>query len=924
MSCDVLIITATEVESEAVLQVFKEATGEAVKPVSIDKRMYHDLGIVNGASVYLAQSQMGSGGPGASQQTVQRGIDALKPSSVIMVGIAFGINSKKQSIGDILVSQQLMLYDLQRVGRSKEGQLEIILRGDRPRASSRLLNFFQGAHLHWDKSKAKVRFGLVLSGEKLVDNIDFRDQLKAFEQEAIGGEMEGAGLYVASYDENTDWILVKAICDWADGNKKRNKSKYQQKAAHNSASFVLHVLTQASFANKEEPRPSLIREWPNVPPAPEVAERSSDGGRSSLPHQPYFFGRDKELKIIADALLPESRNWGVLIDGPGGIGKTSLAIRAGHLAPSEHFPLKIFLSAKVREMTPAGEQPLEDYLLPNFISLITELARELGEGEIARMAPNERANEVRRALTGKQALIIIDNIETFGEHERVRLYQFLSRLPGGCKAIVTSRRRSDIDARIIRLDRLLVNEALDLMNELSKNNRHLARASETERHDLYAMTNGNPLLIKWVASQMGREGSQCRTIAEACEFMKSAPKDNDPLEYIFGDLLDTFTANETAVLAALTHFTQPAKVEWIAELAGLSRPAAQTALEDLADRALLVSDEATESFFLPPLAAVFLRRKRPEAVAATGNRLTNHVYALVMENGYQKHERFPNLENDWPTIAAALPLFLQGENARLQRFCDAMFTFLYFSGHLDELTSLSQKAEEKALAAGDFQNAGWRAYQLGCSYYWRGQVSDVLICATRCEELWQKAAATRQKATAIRLRGLGHRLEKKYPAAITAFQEALALHRTQKLESKEVAGSLNDLAGAEKLSGDYAAAERDYLEALRIAKKLKHDEGVATYTGNLAELALEHKNWSAAETLAREAVSLGETISRQELIGYYCCILAQALAHQGRLQESLPYARRAVDVFTRLRSPNLGWAQDVLEECEEGMRLAEN
>jgi hypothetical protein len=46
-------------------------------------------------------------------------------------------------------------------------------------------------------------------------------------------------------------------------------------------------------------------------------------------------------------------------------------------------------------------------------------------------------------------------------------------------------------------------------------------------------------------------------VAEACEYLKNAPPENDPLEYIFGDLLDTFTPSETAVLAALTHFTSP-------------------------------------------------------------------------------------------------------------------------------------------------------------------------------------------------------------------------------------------------------------------------------------------------------------------------------------------------------------------------------
>ena len=81
----------------------------------------------------------------------------------------------------------------------------------------------------------------------------------------------------------------------------------------------------------------------------DLLKESSDESRgSTLPNQPYFFGREKELAIILDALAPESRSWGALIDGPGGIGKTSLAIRAGHLTPAEDFSLKFFLSAPSR------------------------------------------------------------------------------------------------------------------------------------------------------------------------------------------------------------------------------------------------------------------------------------------------------------------------------------------------------------------------------------------------------------------------------------------------------------------------------------------------------------------------------------------------------------------------------------------------
>ena len=250
---DVLIVTVTEEESRAVMMAFREATGNNSKPESISDRTYLNFGEINGTRVFMALSEMGSGGVGGSQEGVRKGIEALSPSAVIMVGIAFGINEQKQAIGDVLVSERLMLYDLQRVGTNKEGNIEIIPRDDRPHASPWLINQLQVANLTWDKSKAKIRFGLILSGDKLVDNIDFRGQLLMFEPETIGGDMEGAGLYVACQNSKVDWILVKAICDWADGEKAKDKDARQQLAAHNAAAFVLHALQQAPLKRDREP-----------------------------------------------------------------------------------------------------------------------------------------------------------------------------------------------------------------------------------------------------------------------------------------------------------------------------------------------------------------------------------------------------------------------------------------------------------------------------------------------------------------------------------------------------------------------------------------------------------------------------------------------------------------------------------------------
>ena len=108
-----------------------------------------------------------------------------------------------------------------------------------------------------------------------------------------------------------------------------------------------------------------------------------------------------------------------------------------------------------------------------------------------------------------------------------------------------------MDAHTVRVDQLSSDEALQLMGELAQNNLRLVREDEKARQDLYEITNGHPLLIKWVCGQLGRDGSAMHTIAESCEFIMRAPQSNNPLEYTFGDLLRTCTENEIKVLAAL-------------------------------------------------------------------------------------------------------------------------------------------------------------------------------------------------------------------------------------------------------------------------------------------------------------------------------------------------------------------------------------
>lgn len=659
---------------------------------------------------------------------------------------------------------------------------------------------------------------------------------------------------------------------------------------------------------------------PVIPPA-------LSAPHSTLPSRRPFFGRKEELAKIAGYLLPEDRSWGVVLDGPGGMGKTALALEAAHRAPAELYPLKLWITAKNRELRPEGEERLHDHKVDDFYALLNELGLALGRDDIQKARPEERPNLVHRALEGKKALLVLDNLESFTAEERHRIFELLEKLPVGCRAIATSRRRggASIPGRTLRLDKLEREAADELLAELGMNWPPVARLSQDERDRLYAETGGNPLLLTWTAGQLGRTTGRCKTLEEAVARLQEAHRrekldeKNDPLDFIFGDLVETFTADETAVLAALAHFTRSAKLEWLAPLTGLSEKAMETALDGLRDRSLLIEDELSTTWLLPPLAARFLRRAKPEAVGACGGRLADRAYVLAVENGFDNHGRFPVLEASWPQIAAALPLLLAGKNQHLQKACDALQQFLDFSGRWDERLALSLEAEAKAESAKDWNNAARRAYDAGWIYHLRGNSAQVLACAERAAARWGKGmAGARERAVAVRLRGIGHRLAEDYPAAIAACREALGLWRSLAPKSQHLAVGLNDLAVTLRKSGQYEEAESLYREALAMARSLPYPEGVAYMTGNLAELALDREYWPEAENLAREALKLSEPLGRKDLIAGGYSNLAKALARQGRGSEGLCHAERAVAIFSELRSPNLADAQKILAECRAG------
>ncbi len=236
---DVLLLTVTDPEREAVLSMMRPLPGEQEVLQGSIAQITYRFGLFGNYYVAQTESTMGSVGRAGSLATTMHAINELKPKAVLLLGIAFGVNRNKQRLCDVLVAESIFSYELQKI------QTGIIInRGRETPCGLTLSERFRTRRLGWELPCAarpvKVHQGLVLSGEKLINDKDFRDRLIEKFPSAVGGEMEGAGAYdAAERAKDTEIILIKAICDWADGSKNDRAQPYAAYAAVSLAHYVL-------------------------------------------------------------------------------------------------------------------------------------------------------------------------------------------------------------------------------------------------------------------------------------------------------------------------------------------------------------------------------------------------------------------------------------------------------------------------------------------------------------------------------------------------------------------------------------------------------------------------------------------------------------------------------------------------------------
>jgi nucleoside phosphorylase len=234
---NIVFMTVTAIERKQFFVHLKPLPNyDAIVKINGKPQTYH-IGVFGKYIVAHTQCKMGSVGRDSSQNVTNDTISEIKPSYIVMTGIAFGLKKKNKTLGDVIVSERIIPYEVARISKETTDW-----RGDSIRSGVTLFSRFENA-IEWQvkgtkrKTPYKIHPGSVLSGEKLVDRKEFVKILEDTFPKAVGGEMEGAGVSSVCDRKAKEWIVVKGICDWGEG----KGGKHQKMAAKTSTDLAHHV-----------------------------------------------------------------------------------------------------------------------------------------------------------------------------------------------------------------------------------------------------------------------------------------------------------------------------------------------------------------------------------------------------------------------------------------------------------------------------------------------------------------------------------------------------------------------------------------------------------------------------------------------------------------------------------------------------------
>jgi nucleoside phosphorylase/tetratricopeptide (TPR) repeat protein len=381
---DFLIITALPLERDAVVVRLENRRDRSVAGYSIHE------GAVGKCMVAVALADKMGNVNSATVATAL--IYALRPQSVLLVGIAAGL--RKQSarpnapdarrLGDVLVAEQIVAYEPAKMGASS-----VERRPDFHRASARLFRITR--ELRADEWNASIRIarppegsqawlpaaysGPVLSGEKVVANAAFLSEVRQICPTAIGLEMEGFGVASACHQASppVDFLLIKAVCDFADEHKADDWQPYAADVAAAFASCLISRVATMPMSADESALHISAQPGPSTPaPAAKLPLMCTIPAPASAQYD-----MQRPAGAMEDPGLPSASLEAILGPPcPGAIGEptqvTTPQCADAPPLPKPHVARSSVLPTLARELDPGGTVAVIGYSKSGKTSLLTE------------------------------------------------------------------------------------------------------------------------------------------------------------------------------------------------------------------------------------------------------------------------------------------------------------------------------------------------------------------------------------------------------------------------------------------------------------------------------------------------------------------------------------------------------------------------
>jgi predicted ATPase/class 3 adenylate cyclase len=610
--------------------------------------------------------------------------------------------------------------------------------------------------------------------------------------------------------------------------------------------------------------------------------RTIEGRATNLPAQPTpLVGRSRELESVRTLLLGEGTRM-VTLTGPGGTGKTRLALQ---------------VAADLLDEFPDGVYgvllaPIAD---PDVVPL--ELARVLGVEETSTLSI---AEALKAALANRRTLILFDNFEHVGPASGL-LGDLLGSCPG-LKALVTSREplriaaerqypvpplglpassvKSALEAAEYEAVMLFVERARAVRPDFELTDETAPIVAEIcERLD------GLPLAIELAAawSKVLPPAALLRRLERRLELPATrgadVPARQSTIRQAIAWSYDLLADEERRLHARLSVFVGGFTLEAAERVvapAGEPAPDVLEGVGSLVDRSLLreTEDAAGEPRFTM-LATI--REYALEHLLDTGDNedlLRRHAlefarFAEEADEGLRTGDQllwFDRLEAEHDNLRAALDSSAaSGDDETALRLGGALGWFWYTHGHA--LEGCSRLTDLLARTEGVPDELRARPlYALGVLLDQRGEPQRAAELVGRSLLVFREQGERRRVASALNSLGSIKRGLGDFESARSLLEESIALRRELGDEAG-AAGALSNLGVIAFEQGDLDEAEARFEETIALDRAHGNEWGSGVAADNLAAVALERGDHRARE-LIRDTLAVAERVGDQELLAF--------------------------------------------------------